>query len=382
MLIYNQKDEMSNIRLYLTADIHLMASLNSGIEELKDDSYAAYIQFVDKVCEDAAKFPGIPKAVIHGGDTGDTNYLNKKAIEVLLYAERRFKERNIAFYSVEGNHDLDHSSAGLTYIQDISDKIITIGDKRIAGIGYTATPILLNKLAQLKGDIDLLITHTALKHLFSYHDASALSLEDLANYPNIKNVFAGHIHITDFSKMANKGYCVSPGSLHPTSIKDAQKNGFVIWDLQTAPAFEKLECRPCYEFIVRTKEELDNLKLPEADFYSDIKPYIKIKFLRELGVDIKLMVAEHPDLLFKQELISENNIEDEEETRELLEKLKEDKDNANMLEVYTSCVKEKKTEEFNNLMDVLLNDPDSLDKFIDNLKEELINADSEINKTD
>jgi len=368
---------MSKVRTYITGDAHLMTSIYTALNELADDSYTAFRQFTDLICEDIDDNPDIEhKAVIFAGDISNKNFLNRKALKALNRLIKAMEARNVPILSIPGNHDEDHSLAALKGITDIQDKHYTLGDKVIAGIGYEPTSKLKDKLADLnKNPVDLVVTHTALNHIFTLPDVSKLSLEDLEEYPNIRNITAGHIHTTDISKMSNDGRCVSPGSLHPTASNEVGPRGFMIWDIGEEPQFKELELRPIAVFNIRKEEDLKDIEIPSADFMTGTQPFVIFKFVKTLKKEIDKILQQNPDIIYKTELVTATNTEDEQIVSELLEGLKEDRNNASFTKVLTSLHSENLMREdlFTFLKTALAADSDQIDKFLDTKIEEMIN---------
>lgn len=245
--------------IYGISDAHLGASLRKDNEKLYTYPIKALKDATTKILKDFTQFSkGI---VIFSGDNSDKDSLTRETITVYEESCRKFTEVGLEIWSIAGNHDKSNPLAGFKNVQEFTESEYPDFPVIIRGINYCDQETLHKELKRIndEGGCEWLIMHVAFKHLLPWEGAYQISIEDMEQYPLIKNIFVGDIHTKDISSLSNGGKIVSSGNISPTKVDEDTKKS-ILKVVNKDISFIELESLNIYRHTIKKEKEIELLK--------------------------------------------------------------------------------------------------------------------------
>lgn len=267
------------VRFAHISDTHL-GFRQYNLEDREEDFYESFREAVDSIIEERVDF------VIH---TGDLFEHNRPKIKAILEAQRalfKFRDKNIPFYAIAGNHDIVLRRGAIPpqvlleffglKLLGHKVKYITIPDKDIfiAGLPYYPrfySDALKQELINLSERasnhrIKILMLHQGLDTYLPYERSFELRLTEL---PTNFNYYAlGHVHRRIIERYGD-GILAFPGSIdiwRLDEVEDFQKKGkgYNLVELDgDEPEIQHISLKSTRRFdsyVLKTKKFDDELK--------------------------------------------------------------------------------------------------------------------------
>ena len=298
--------------LFGVADLHLCKHIWTDRKDIKGDSLQAFRDIAEDIIQ---RSKGTHASLIMAGDI-----FEKKTIDG--YTLRRYDETikllynaGIYIYFIQGNHDkgevaLPDAAYNPNIHHLINLSIVELDGKNVLGLDWVPRNELIERMNQFTQDIDILILHTAFKHLLGFEGAYSLSIDDIP--ANFKNVFVGDIHITNIMSLPNGGKIISPGAIHACDkSQDKPKGYFDLTDLSN-PEFIEIDYRRIYHETIVDSQDLDDLQRKLiVDFHppmSKYEPIIDIKYNQKFSDEINRLTVRFPNYKYFLQGVREESV--------------------------------------------------------------------------
>lgn len=373
--------------IYAAADLHLCRFVWRSRKDMEGDAFAALRSFAKAVVND--KVPeGEDKNVVLAGDIFDTKKVDGATLEAFCWFVDYLWSNDIQVFFIEGNHEKVPGSVaiaetcGATPIKNSAGAgwegkdapeelgIVCLDGRLVAGVNFCNRERLLEIMEFITNcgkDIDILVLHCAMEHLVGYVGACDLKLEEIPK--NVQNIFVGDIHVRHEQPLPGRGYCVSPGPLHPCNIAQGGPKGF--YKLPSGSRDWEavdVEYREIYRFQVETAGDwTESLKLLKAHKSTGMLPIVEIKYASEVTDVVEAWMKINAG---KTCIIFDTTIPDPIEL-ELPEAAQ--KQDLSLTTVMPYLIKNRKALE---LAEALANTPESAERIVDNKIEEMLKDDN------
>ena len=301
------------MKVYMITDTHFGIYLNN-LDKWMNMMESTFYNYVIPYLKENAK-PG--DVLIHLGDLFD----NRTSLPIIIInkVEKILKEISdiLPMHIMVGNHDLWNTGSNeVNSVRMFSymNKNITVYENTttidINGQKLVLMPWVEKRLDMIKelnsNPGDYLFCHSDLNgcrmHLNSVAHRNADKI-DVENFGGYKDVFSGHIHITQ----QNKNFRFI-GSLYQMDRNDTgDQKGITILDLNTGEVgFHKNDYSPVFrKFRVITEEDIDKL-----DEIKDTKDYIDIAISNNLLINNRKLRRKLEMMLEKGNFASVEYIDD------------------------------------------------------------------------
>lgn len=222
-------------------------------------------------------------AVILAGDIFDVVKPSAEAVFHLNEIVKQLHKHNIDVYGIDGNHDMsDNLWLHVCGITPLSLTPIIKNNIAIAGINFSHPQKFLHqiqKLAETKTPIDILVIHQAITELCDFNTSNlfAKEISQYLKHNRIRYVAMGDIHTRKEAEF-NGIWFVYPGSIEVTAINETvDKSYHVIEITETTLQFwpEPIPVRPRIMATLTSEEDIDKLK-QLLNEYKD--PLVDVKF--------------------------------------------------------------------------------------------------------
>jgi DNA repair exonuclease SbcCD nuclease subunit len=270
--------------IYVSADEHLCRLVWRSRKDLEGDSFVALKAFGTAVIEDDVP-AGEGKMVLLAGDIFDAKKVDGPTLEAFCDFVDELYKHNIPVYFVQGNHEFNEKSpiAETCGAISLQDNPITFDDRVIKGLDFLHREKLLEALKTI-GACDILVLHCAMEHLVGYVGACDLKLEEIPQ--DVQNVVVGDIHVTHRQRIPGRGYCISPGPLHPCNITQGGPKGFFKLPKGSGEwEFCEIHSRAILRLEVESELDWNNAKAAIAAISDPkgTKPIVDIKYAAEIS---------------------------------------------------------------------------------------------------
>jgi DNA repair exonuclease SbcCD nuclease subunit len=352
--------------IYGAADLHLTRFVWRSRKDLEGDSFRAFESFVDAVIQD--KVPeGEEKAVLLAGDLFDAKKVDGATLETFCTLVDRLYDAGIAVFYIQGNHEDNKESpiAEACGAQHLRTEVID--GRKVVGIDYQPREQLLETIKDV--ECDVLVLHCAMSHLVGYEAAGDLSLEEIPHA--VRHVLVGDIHVTHKNPLPGRGYCVSPGPLHPCNITQGGPKGFY-----KLPAgsddweFVEIPSRQIVREEINAAEQLtplpEKLRVEKPGWPI---PILELKYAADLEEEAQAFIKLHGN---KTAIIFESAIPAPVELE--IPELADNEEPLTLEGVLEYVISDPAALE---LAQALANRPDDAERIITNKLEELLNAEAD-----
>ena len=278
----------------MAADLHLARRIWKSRPDLEKDSFLALAAL-----SGALLHQGNPKptALLLAGDIFDASKLDGSTLNAFTMFADELYEADVPVYFVQGNHDYDKMPhAQVQGNTCINEQLVEIDGQKVYGLDWRPRQQLRAALESVP-ECDLLLLHAAFEHLLGFEGAYDLSLEDIP--PHVKNVFVGDIHVRDTTRLNGKGWCVSPGALHPCNMAQGGPHGYVTWEggesefeFVDIPTRDIIRCQVEAETCLEELAQILANSTP-AEGYDHLAPIVEIKFPNEFTDAVTRLVLKH-----------------------------------------------------------------------------------------
>jgi len=277
------------------ADTHLMKRVWKGRRDMDGDSFRAFGAMKDSLIQLGAK------ALILAGDTFNASAVDGPCLQAFTDLVDGLYAHSIPVYYIQGNHDRDVNVA-VPEIQgavSLHGKTIRIDGMDVFGLDWMPREELQAAITQVP-PCDLLVIHCQMPHLMEYEAAADISLEDIPAH--VKNVLCGDTHVTDSTPMANGGFCISPGALHPCNIAQGDVHGF--YKVEAGPAlsaeFHEIPSRKIARFEAMDEEGMAEVEAVLPRFVGEedhMQPIVEIRHITQLSDRVQALVSKYGSLV-------------------------------------------------------------------------------------
>lgn len=281
---------------YFTADLHLQHSAWAGREDLAGDALRAF----DFIVESAIKEK--PEALILGGDILDAPVTSSEVVDRLDFGVKRLIGAGIKVLFIQGQHCravppwlLRHETTPLE-----AEGWKSKAGLRIFGLDNLPAGALHDYLQTMqRQDDDILVLHQLCK------GAPCVNWDFdpawLADWPNLKLVLLGDLHIPWHEKFPKKGgkfEVIYSGSTAMQSIDEPPEKSFIKVNDDCSLDFVPIPSRLFRLYTATTAQDLVNIERQLAELpKSDRKPLVVLKYSSELSGAGKLCAA-HPEVVW------------------------------------------------------------------------------------
>lgn len=276
--------------IYALSDLHLERFIWKKKKELDGDSYAALYRVMDAIENDETDEE---RHIILAGDITDTSRVEGTTIRCLrafmAWAEKLPKT---TVYIIRGNHDKEicHAASELGAVP-LHEKSVKMDGRVVYGLNWMNTQDLQEAVEKVPESTDVLVLHCRMAHLAGFHMGSDLSIEEVPEF--IDHMIVGDIHIPDATPLGGaRGYCVSPGGIHPCKIDETRSKGFFkLAEGDKEWEYVEIPSRPIYRFSIEsvadTDEEVQAEKIAEIEevlakkHEKGLEPLVEIRYPTE-----------------------------------------------------------------------------------------------------
>lgn len=217
------------------------------------------------------------------GDTFDKNRVTEDVAKIWWDFCTFCTNNNCRIYLIPGDHELDANwdgeSGGLPeaicpWVINMSHKTYDIDGYIISGIPNYRDHKKIKELLQNHGPCDVLLMHTAFRHLLGFEGAFSVGLEDIPSC--VKNVVVGDVHITDRTAIPQGGgYVFSPGCLHAQETPQlGQHYGWLTDNPANGDSYRQVEIfdQPREDRTVYTEAQLGEFQAEMLSKLDEIMP--------------------------------------------------------------------------------------------------------------
>lgn len=368
-----------NYTFLAVSDIHLGLKL-FNLPELEQDMRDNYARLADLAIKLKVKY------VFIAGDLYEHNKPSPDLIKFVRAQSDKLNANGVIVAGIAGDHDKPINNASWIQLSGIVP--ISQVDKRFVGMDYCDhSPLLIPKIAELdyKDEIEWIFLHGHVPELFKFSEEKKLldikQLNLLENYPNLKGVVLGDIHIPMDSKIhdptGNKkelpyiGYC---GSLGITKTDEVgKKNGVLYYDGEKLTRHKFNLDRTFVRLKLNDSLEPINWITKFHSFFKDHKgkkPVIIVEYDKQSEESLALIAPLYEIGIVKKILVKRKTDSMGGEEKEVINLRSELKTNDRTEAVLKEIVPEK--EAFDFIHD-LLNNLDDPTVVLDNLKTKYLN---------
>jgi len=212
-------------RLALTADLHLSPWIWQRVKGSHGIPGRAFKALMEDI-----RGAGVDATLV-AGDVLDASRPDSGSVAML--------EKTGNMYAVMGNHDYSlppwHELAGVKSLYP--DKPTNIGGVSVCGVDASRDASILEGEIARVPPCDILVLHTAFRHLLGFDGAWQLDLADMEPPYPAPIILVGDIHTRNITRVPGKPVVASPGSLYPRDIEavpypdDANEAfGWLLWE--------------------------------------------------------------------------------------------------------------------------------------------------------
>lgn len=368
---------MSNYKFLAISDIHLglkLFNLPELEQDLRDD--------FSRLCELAIKLK--VDYVFIAGDLYEHNRPSPDLIKFVRSQAEKLNANGIIMAGIAGDHDKPVNGSSWIHLSGIVP--ISQVSKSFVGMDYCDhSPLLIPKIAELdyKNKIEWIFLHGHVPELFRFGEEKKLldvkQLGLIENYPNLKGIILGDIHVPSDSKIHDPtgvkkelpyiGYCGSLGITKTDEI--GQKIGILYYDGEKLARYPFKLDRKFVRFHLGDSLEPINWITKFTAFFKDYegkKPVIIVEYDKASAEQLPLIAPLYEIGIVKKALARRKNMEEsEEESEEEVVNIRSElKTNDRIESVLKEILPEK--EAFDLTYDLLhnLDDPTSV---LDKLKQ-------------
>jgi hypothetical protein len=283
--------------IYLSADLHLERYIWTHRRDLDGDSYQALESMKKFILED--KVPaGESKSVILAGDIFDKRRVDGLTIQAFADFVDDLFEAGITIFFIQGDHDKNHQPIPESLgCEPLNEAVTIIDDRAVYGLDWRPRSELQAWLDEVPA-CDILVLHAAFDHLLPWEGAFDLTMDDIPK--TVNNVFVGDVHMKDQTRLNGRGFCISPGCLHATSIDSTAPKGF--WKLPAASEdweWVQVWARSIYRYVVKEEAEFSRLATEmESIAHDDPKPIVEIKYTTDLTEKVLPLLDKYKEQVF------------------------------------------------------------------------------------
>ena len=194
-------------------------------------------------------------AVILAGDIFDRDRIEGPTLRSFANFVDELYTRGIPVYFVQGNHDLDREDPlpGVEGAISLHGKLTQICGYRVYGLDWMPREQLKEALLAVP-ECDVLVLHAKMAHLAgNFGEAADLSLDELPS--NAASVVVGDIHIPNSTELRGRGFCISPGGLHPCSLAEDQPKFCCSLEHQVGWQWWEIKSRKIHHLKLLTEQE-------------------------------------------------------------------------------------------------------------------------------
>ena len=198
-----------------------------------------------------------PLAVVLAGDIFDRDRIEGPTLRAFATFVDELYTRGIPVYFIQGNHDLDREDPlpGVEGALSLNGKLENICGVRVYGLDWMPREQLKEALLTVP-ECDVLVLHAKMKHLCGFGIAADLSLDDIPE--RVRHVVVGDIHVPDQTELRGKGFCISPGGLHPCTLAETREKCYAVLDTKDPWSWTllALDSRPIEHVLVLTEQDV------------------------------------------------------------------------------------------------------------------------------
>lgn len=372
---------MNDPKFLAIADVHLGLKL-FNLPELEQDMRDNYARIIDLAIKLKVDFLFI------AGDLYEHNRPSPDLIKFVRHQSAKAKANGVIVAGIAGDHDKPINGSSWIHLSGIMP--ISSIDKRYVGMDYCDnSPLLIPKIAELdyKEQIEWIFLHGHVPELFRFSTEKKLldvkQLDLLKNYPKLKGVVLGDIHIPTDSKIHDPtgeraelpyiGYCGSLGITKTDEI--GQKTGILYYDGEKLTRHPFKLTRKFIRFHLADSLEPINWVNKFTSFFKDNpgkKPVIIAEFDKKTEELLPLLAPLYEVGIVKKVLTRSKTVDEAGQVieKEVVNIRSELKTNDRIVAVLEECLPEK---EAFDLTYALLNNLDDPNAVLDELKEKYIN---------
>jgi DNA repair exonuclease SbcCD nuclease subunit len=256
-------------RLIFFADSHLVDNVWKHKPDLKGDAYYALSSIIEYTTLEQ------PDAILCGGDIFDTSKPTDFEVKQLFNQLVKLSNQNpnlkkaIPFYYIKGNHDNNvgegwPSIAGplLNHVANVSNMILEIGNAKILSFDHMPRSQLLDRLASIPDDVNVVMLHVALKEVLGFENSYEVMLKELPAGKVPRVYLLGDIHQPyEYVNTKKKIQVYYPGSTHALDVTQDHEKQFLEVNVDISGNINVtkigIPSRPLFNFELRDEADLE-----------------------------------------------------------------------------------------------------------------------------
>lgn len=280
---------MRKTALILTADLHLCSYIWKSRPDITGDAFKA-LDNIGAVARGLAE-QGYSPAVVMAGDIFNSKAVDTTTEETFDLFMRGMDAIKASVYIIEGNHEKDTEPprACLFRAKRLSLIPTKIGPFTVCGFDYEPSQSGFQEKMANTPPCDWLVCHGSEESLMPFTDGDGkgvhLKASDVPKH--IKNMLIGDIHVRKEIPIPSGGVLLSPGSTHPRSATEFDREYSVTLVLEGVKELLKVDVGPRI-YSKHVVDGFDEIKKIEDKLKKDIA------FSKENDLLPPIYIIKHP----------------------------------------------------------------------------------------